>query len=62
MYKLLQEITNDPAFQHVLGGFIHVPATPDMGLPKGTPTMELNQIVRALQIAVDVVSKHAAMK
>nr|MCR4804692.1 pyroglutamyl-peptidase I [Clostridia bacterium] len=62
MYELLQAITNDPAFQHVLGGFIHVPATPDMGLPKETPTMELNQIVRALQIAVDVVSKHAAMK
>lgn len=62
MYGLLQAIASDPAFQHVLGGFIHVPATPDMGLPKETPTMELNQIVRALQIAVDVVSKHTAMK
>ena len=62
MYRLLQTIDQEPQFKDVCGGFIHVPATPDMGLPKGTPTMELNQIVRALQIAVDVVSKHAAMK
>ena len=55
-------VCNDTFFalQHALtglgvaSGFIHVPATPQMGLGDDVPTMPLEQIARALNLAVEV--------
>lgn len=47
------------AMQHALSGlgvasgFIHVPATPAMGLDLDVPTMSTSEIARALRIALD---------
>ncbi|MGC4173949.1 pyroglutamyl-peptidase I [Demequina sp.] len=48
------------ALQHSLvglgvsSGFIHVPATPQMGLGEDVPTMPLGRIAKALEIAITV--------
>jgi pyroglutamyl-peptidase len=54
-------VCNDTFFalQHALenlnvaSGFIHVPATPEMGLGDDVPTMALEDIARALRIAIE---------
>lgn len=45
----------------ILAGFIHVPAIPEQAarLPEGTPVFALSEIVRALEIAIRVVSNEA---
>ncbi|OGK06784.1 MAG: pyroglutamyl-peptidase I [Candidatus Riflebacteria bacterium GWC2_50_8] len=57
MFQLLHLIAN----QHplMMGGFIHVPATPEMLTAEaGTPGMPLSDITRALQIAIETCSDH----
>lgn len=54
------------ALQHALvglgvaSGFIHVPATPQMGLGDDVPTLTTDQIAQALGIAIDVILAGAA--
>ncbi|PKL50462.1 MAG: pyroglutamyl-peptidase I [Candidatus Riflebacteria bacterium HGW-Riflebacteria-2] len=56
MFRLLHLIAN--RYPKILGGFIHVPATPEMSGNKG-PGMPLADITRALQLAVEVCSDHS---
>lgn len=55
MYTLLSLI--DRKFPGVRGGFIHVPYAMEqaVGKPLGTPSMDLHQIARGLEIAVEAV-------
>ena len=57
MYTLLHyAATRNPALR---GGFIHVPYIPEQvdGKPEGTPSMALEEITRALEIAARVVAE-----
>ena len=56
MYGLLQAIAEEPVFRDVKGGFIHVPATKEMGLPADVPVLPLQTLVEALRIAVETVA------
>lgn len=56
MFRLLHLIAN--RYPKMLGGFIHVPATPEMPGNEG-PGMPLADITRALQLAVEVCSDHS---
>ena len=53
MYGLLYAIEHQ--YPDMIGGFIHVPASTDMQaeIPEGTPVFELEDITRALAIAVE---------
>ncbi len=55
LYRLLHEI--ETRYPQMRGGFLHVPCLPEQAerLGKGTslPSMELSQIVRGLQAALD---------
>jgi len=55
MFRLLHLVAN--RYPKMLGGFIHVPATPGMPGNEG-PGMPLADITRALQLAVEVCSDH----
>jgi pyroglutamyl-peptidase len=55
MYGLLQAIADEPLFRNVKGGFIHVPATKEMGLAESVPVLPLETLVRALEIALNTV-------
>lgn len=54
MYGLLQAIADEPLMHGVRGGFIHVPATEEMGLAETVPTLPLDTLVRALETALRV--------
>lgn len=56
MYGLLQAIAEEPIFRDVKGGFIHVPATKEMGLPASVPVLPLETLVEALRIAVETIA------
>ena len=53
MYGLLRSIAEEPLFRDVKGGFIHVPATKEMGLPESVPVLPMETLVQALRIAVE---------
>ena len=53
MYGLLRAIAEEPLFRDVKGGFIHVPATKEMGLPESVPVLPMETLVQALRIAVE---------
>ncbi|MBR5641681.1 MAG: pyroglutamyl-peptidase I [Firmicutes bacterium] len=55
MYGLLQAIGSEPVFRNVKGGFIHVPATKEMGLAESVPVLPLETLVNALEIALHTV-------
>ena len=55
MYGLLRAIDEEPLFRDVRGGFVHVPATPEMGLPDSVPVLPMETLVQALQIAIETV-------
>ncbi len=56
MFRLLHLIAN--SYPQMMGGFIHVPATPGM-TGDNAPAMPLADIARALQLAVEVCSNHS---
>ena len=57
MYGLLQAIAEEPLLRGVKGGFIHVPATKEMGLADSVPVLPLETLVKALEISLEVSMK-----
>ena len=60
MYTLLYLI--DKKYPNIRGGFIHVPYAMEqvVNKPLGTPSMDLHQIARGLEKAVEAVVKNDA--
>lgn len=54
MYGLLRAIEEQPLLRDVKGGFIHVPATKEMGLGDSVPVLPMEDLVKALEIALQV--------
>ena len=55
-YHLMQFINNNEI--NILAGFIHVPSLPEQVISKNIPSMTLELIIRALEIAIKTTIEH----
>ncbi len=52
-YGLMHMLASTPEWQHIRGGFIHVPALPEqVGHKEGAPSMPLNTVMAGLNLAI----------
>lgn len=51
-YAVMHHLTQSD-YHHTRAGFIHIPAIPQQGLGSEVPTMELDVITKAIEIAIE---------